>query len=448
MSVSSYGGNSSRISRYSLTEEDDEGEYDISHHEEQNDRVSTTSIKMKRCDLIAQLERLGYEDVPEDVVQEFIAELKTENIEVEDEDTENTTQLSSSVLPEDDEDEDDEQAEEDQDEEEEESVPVTESEHDYEEDELNTYLPEYTPILNNNNTVDDEDEDGRVQIIKRTAVNESFNHINEEDYNHSDDEGYDTATYYGKHYSSSMKEVDMARDTSFNSSFSTKPQAPPQTINNIPSPNVYNSPARTSTNNMFTSPTRNHLSTPKKVETVSYPFSSPNRKSQDHDDYHRPITSRDVTHHDLQTPTSKVKFKPLEESNYTPPSLPVSRPKSAPPVKTPIKEPVIKTPSKSESPKDSSQTGKNSSMVRSSTSSSISCQSAKPLPFKSNVKKPVTYRKKVNDPVNRWREMNAMWKNDPFLKNQQSQQKNHRWRVRQEMLEIQGDKYLNPKESR
>src|SRR3989338_8385771 len=133
MSVSSFG-NSSRISRYSLTEEDDYEEDQV-----EQDKASTTSIKMRRCDLIAQLERLGYEDVPEDVVQEFIAELKSQNIEVLEDDM-NATQISSSLLPDDEDDHDneeeevehydedehyeEEQAEED---EEESEIPITES---------------------------------------------------------------------------------------------------------------------------------------------------------------------------------------------------------------------------------------------------------------------------------------------------------------------------------
>ena len=164
-----------------------------------------------------------------------------------------------------------------------------------------------------------------------------------------------------------------------------------------------------------------------------------------HDEYHQPRSSREFSQHE----PGKVKFKPLEQSNYTPPTLPVYRPKSAPPVKTPVKtpprEPAVKTPSKEVSPKERDIHSARSPGMRSSISSNVSEVSSIPrtsVSFKANTRKPVTYRKKVNDPVARWREMNNAWKNDKFLKNQQSQQKDHRWRVRQEMMEIQGDQYL------
>ncbi|KAG2386167.1 hypothetical protein C9374_002613 [Naegleria lovaniensis] len=380
---------------------------------------STQHIKMTRGDLIAQLERLGYTNVPEDVVQDFIAELKNQNIEVLHEENNTSRTNSSSIFSRDDEDQvnvedqeyhDDEEYEEgNHDEEEEESLQ--------EEQDEDAFIPVFNPPVLNDHVISETPskkqpyqkyESPQLHSPSSKTHNNSKMQTDSPARNVSmqrdspsvtEDEGYDTTTYYNNHYSS-LKDFQ-------------KIKSQHRDARNLVTP---------------------------KIETVK----SPIRQSQHVDDYHSP-PSRISREND--SPSSKIKFKPLESANYTPPSLPMSRPKTAPPVKTPPTEPQLRTPTKDTS--KSSPNGNRSSMVRSSVTSVSTSQSiSRPLPFKTNVKKPVSYRKKVNDPVSRWRELNSVWKNDTFLKNQQNQQKNHRWRVRQEMLEIQGDKYLNPKECR
>ncbi|KAF0977418.1 hypothetical protein FDP41_003410 [Naegleria fowleri] len=413
---------------------EDEEEYDttsakteplpIETPKKQSGEGSAQQIKMTRGDLIAQLERLGYTNVPEDVVQDFIAELRNQNIEVLPEEP-CTSRNSSSIFSRDDEDQvkiDNVAEEEEEENYEEENQHSDKEESLQEEQDEEAFIPVFKPpVLNDDDiTTRGTPSKKQQQPYQKYESPQLHSPSGAKQYNTpkmqtdsparnvsmqrdspsvTEDEGYDTTAYYNNHYAS-LKDFQKIK-----------------------------SQHRDSRN----------LVTPK-VETIK----SPIRQSQQVDDYHSPPNR---ISREYDSPSSKIKFKPLESANYTPPSLPMSRPKTAPPVKTPPTEPQLRTPTKDTSKE--SPSGNRSSMVRSSVTSVSTSQSiSRPLPFKTNVKKPVSYRKKVNDPVSRWRELNSVWKNDTFLKNQQNQQKSHRWRVRQEMLEIQGDKYLNPKECR
>ena len=56
-------------------------------------------------------------------------------------------------------------------------------------------------------------------------------------------------------------------------------------------------------------------------------------------------------------------------------------------------------------------------------------------------RKPQTYRKKIHDPVARYRQLQNSWQKDKFLSDNGTR-KNLRWQVRQEMLQISGDPYV------
>lgn len=57
-------------------------------------------------------------------------------------------------------------------------------------------------------------------------------------------------------------------------------------------------------------------------------------------------------------------------------------------------------------------------------------------------RKPLTYRKKIHDPVSRYKQLQNVWQRDNFLTDHGSR-KSLRWQVRQEMLQISGDTYAS-----
>lgn len=88
-----------------------------------------------------------------------------------------------------------------------------------------------------------------------------------------------------------------------------------------------------------------------------------------------------------------------------------------------------------------STTSRTDSALSSSTASSTYRPKTATLSL-SKVKKPVTYRQKVHDPVARFHTMNKTWNKDTFLNSNKTSHSSLRWQVRQEMREIAGDPYL------
>jgi hypothetical protein len=131
-----------------------------------------------------------------------------------------------------------------------------------------------------------------------------------------------------------------------------------------------------------------------------------------------------------------------EKIKYVPPCLPVRniRKKESPPKQAPPRPQSSQSLRNSITPRDipvkpSSRASTGSNRPSSAMSSTSSTRSRGTL----IPKKPVTYRKKVHDPVARYHQMNSVWKHDKFLRNVSTQQKPLRWQVRQEMLSIAGN---------
>ncbi|KAL9646719.1 hypothetical protein ABK040_001141 [Willaertia magna] len=384
-----------------------------------------------RRELINQLEKIGYSDIPDDIIRDFIEELKKQNITVIDD------QPHYNIIGNDSEEECQSEFESTLErsdyftgdhEEEESHIPhhISALEEEIENDilsmtsessrsfvsniskksaieevkekSLKSLSPRSKPLNHSksatnsekkkirsqlSNSFDDDGED-TPKIFPPIEYNDSFR--NEED-NASDievvddaneqeeeEEGYDTTTYYSKHYETEGDESNNKKTTNI------------PKLQNIPSSSI-------------------------EINSVKKSIEVDRRK------------------------------EPLSAKNYTPPTLSQRNPPR--PKTAPVQKEIPPKVSKENTSKISGEQSLNDSIVSSTSSTTSSRRSASPRPtYKANTRKPVTYRKKVNDPVKRWQEMNSVWKNDKFLSHQENQQKSHRWRVRQEMRVIQGDSFL------